>query len=94
MKKILNAFRKAWNRCKALILSIPSGKLLCCILGLLLAAFFNIVLGMAVCVVPAAFGGFIAMFADLWSDGSCNADCSGLLSSVIGGGLIQIFALL
>lgn len=50
MKKIPNALRKAWNWCRALIPSIPSGKLLYCILG--------------------------------------------LLSSVIGGGLIQIFALL
>lgn len=94
MKKIPNALRKACNRCMALIPSIPSGKLLYCILGLLLAAFFNIVLGMAACVVPAAFGGFIAMFAGLWSDGPGKADWSGWLSSVIGGGLIQIFVLL
>jgi len=94
MKKILEVLKKAWNWCKALILSIPSGKLLYCIFGLLLAAFFNIVLGMEVCIVPAVFGGFIVMFINLWNDPAGKADWLGLLSAVIGGGFIQLFVLL
>lgn len=92
MKKILNIIRKAVLACEDWLYSLPVGKLLYCIFGLILAAFFNIVLGMKVCIVPTIFGGFIIMFIKARNGG--RADWLGLLSAVVGGALIQILALL
>lgn len=61
------------------------------IIGLVLSAFFYIVLGMAVCAIPAFAAGFIVEFFRGWRSG--EFEWYGVLASIIGGLIIQLFAI-
>ena len=84
--------RKIWNKIVAFISKVPYDKWLHFICGLIIAAFFNIVLGMKVCIVPAIFLGFCKEFFDKWT--SDQWDWWDFVATVSGGLVIQLFAIL
>ena len=87
-----NFIRKIWDAIVSFIEKVPYDKLMHFVAGLIIAAFFNISLGMAVCIVPAIFAGFIKEFFDLWTTNEW--DWKDFLATCIGGLVPQIFVLL
>lgn len=81
--------RKIWNWFVGLFSEIRRDRLYHFICGLIIAAFFFIVLHMNVCIVPVVFAAFIKEFFDTWTDG--NFDWIDLLATVLGGLVIQLF---
>lgn len=81
-----------WKWLIALLAKIGRDKLYHFIAGALVAAFFCITLGMKACIVPAIFAGFIKEFIDQWR--YSGWDWFDLLATVLGGAVIQIFAIL
>lgn len=81
--------RKIWNWFVGLFGKIRRDRLYHFICGLIIAAFFFIVLHMNVCIVPVVFAAFIKEFFDTWTDG--NFDWIDLLATVLGGLVIQLF---
>lgn len=80
---------KIYDRIIAVLNSIGIDKYLHFIAGLVIAAFFNIVLAMEVCIVPVIFAGFIKEAIDDWRYGGwCWWD---FLATIIGGAVIQAF---
>lgn len=62
------------------------------IAGLIISAFFCIVLGMGVCVVPAIIVAFAKELADGWRYGGW--DWCDFTATVLGGVVIQMFAVI
>ena len=81
--------RKIWNWFVNLFAGVRRDRLYHFICGLIIAAFFFIVLHMNVCIVPVVFAAFIKEFFDTWTDG--NFDWIDLLATVLGGLVIQLF---
>lgn len=84
--------RKIWDAFVGFISKVTYDKLLHFIAGLLVAAFFNITLGMAVCIVPVVFAGFIKEFFDLWT--TDKWDWLDFAATCSGGLVIQLFVIL
>ena len=84
--------RRIWNWFVNLFANIRRDRLYHFICGLIIAAFFAIVLNMKVCIVPVVFAAFIKEFFDVWTDG--NFDWIDLLATVIGGVIIQLFVII
>lgn len=78
-----NLFKKTW----AWLTAIPQDKLWHVIAGLVIGAFFAIVLPMEAPVVPVIFAGAIKEFVDDWKHG--NADWRDFVATVAGGIIIQ-----
>ena len=83
--------RKIWNWFVNLFAGVRRDRLYHFICGLIIAAFFFIVLHMNVCIVPVVFAAFIKEFFDTWTDG--NFDWIDLLATVLGGLVIQLFVI-
>jgi hypothetical protein len=82
MKKILNKIVAFFN-------ALTADKYLHLIAGLIVAAFFNIALGMEVCIAPVIVAGFIKEFIDEWRYG--GADIADFAATLAGGAVIQLF---
>ena len=88
MKKFFQWLFGLYNKAVGLLNKIRRDRLYHIIAGLIIAAFFFIVLKMTVCIVPVVFVAFIKEFIDNWQDG--NFDWIDLLATVIGGAVIQL----
>ena len=86
--------RKIWDAIVSLINKVPKDKLLHFIAGVLIAAFFAIILPTWAewCIVPVIFLAFIKEFFDLWTTNKWEWWDFG--ATVIGGLVIFIFTLL
>ena len=87
-----NFFKKIWDAIVAFIGRIPYEKWAYAVLGIILAAFFCITLGMKFCVWPAIIIGFIIQFFKQWFGG--KFDWWDFAATCIGGLVPQIFVLL
>lgn len=81
MKKILNKIVAFFN-------ALTADKYLHLIVGLIVAAFFNIALGMEVCIAPVIVVGFVKELIDEWRYG--GADIADFAATVAGGAVIQL----
>ena len=86
-----NFIRKIWDAVVRFICSVPYDKLLHFIAGVLIAAFFNITLGMGFCFWPVLFIAFGKEFFDKWTTGIWEWWDFG--ATCIGGAVIQLFVL-
>ena len=84
--------RKIWDAIVRFIYKVPYDKLLHFIVGLLVASFFNVSLGMLVCIIPALFAGVLKEAFDYWTTN--QFDWLDLVATVAGGAVIQVFAVL
>lgn len=84
--------RKIWDAFVCFIPKVTYDKLLHFIAGLLIAAFFDITLGMAACIAPAVLAGFIKESFDLWTTGKW--DWRDFAATCAGGLAIQILVVL
>lgn len=85
--------RKIWNKIVGWLCGIPFDKWLHFIAGVLLAAFFGIVLHMGLwCFVPVIFAGFIKEFFDQWTTGVW--EWLDFLATFLGGAVIAVFFIL
>lgn len=86
--------RKIWDAIVSLINKVPKDKLLHFIAGLLIGAFFALVLPTWAewCFVPVLFTGVIKEFFDLWTTGEW--DWWDFVATLSGGLIIWIFTLL
>ena len=80
--------KKIWNKIVAFFNALTADKYLHFIAGLVIAAFFNIALGMEVCIAPVIVAGFIKEFIDEWRYG--GADIADFAATVAGGAVIQL----
>ena len=80
--------KKIWNKIVAFFNALTADKYLHFIAGLIIAAFFNIALGMEVCIAPVIVAGFIKEFIDEWRYG--GADIADFAATVAGGAVIQL----
>ena len=80
--------KKIFEKIRMWLVSIASDKLWHVIAGLVIGAFFAIVLPTEAPVVPVIFAGAIKEFVDDWKHG--NADWRDFVATVSGGGLIQV----
>ena len=81
--------KKFWNKIVAFFNALTADKYLHLIAGLVIAAFFNIALGMEACIAPVIVAGFIKEFIDEWRYG--GADIADFAATVAGGAVIQLF---
>ena len=84
--------RKIWDAIVRFIYKVPYDKLLHFIVGLFVASFFNVSLGMLVCIIPALFAGVLKEAFDYWTTN--QFDWLDLVATVAGGAVIQVFAIL
>lgn len=84
--------KKIYNKVIAWLNSIGTDKYLHFIAGLIIAALFNITLGMTACIVPVFFAAFIKEFVDGWRYG--GADWRDAVATLAGGAVIQLLAVL
>lgn len=86
--------RKIWDAIVSLINKVPKDKLLHFIAGLLIGAFFALVLPTWAewCFIPVLFAGFVKEFFDLWTTGEW--DWWDFVATLSGGLIIWIFTLL
>lgn len=87
-----NFIRRIWDCFVNLFAGVRRDRLYHFICGLIIAAFFAIVLKMQFCVWPVLFVAFIKEFFDVWTDG--DFDWIDLLATVIGGLVIQLFVII
>lgn len=73
-------------------MSLPQDKLWHVIAGLVVGAFFAIVLPVEVPLVPVIFAGAIKEFIDDWRSG--GADWKDFVATVAGGAIIQIMSII
>lgn len=84
--------KKIWNKIVAFFNALSADKYLHFIVGLIVAAFFNITLGMTACIVPVFFAAAIKEAID--SSGSGTSDWRDAVATLAGGAVIQLFAIL
>ena len=84
--------KKIWNKIVRFFNALSADKYLHFIVGLIVAAFFNIALGMEVCIAPVIVAGFIKEFIDEWRYG--GADIADFAATVAGGAVIQLIVIL
>ena len=85
MKKILDKIVEFFS-------NLGADKYLHFIVGLIVAAFFNIALGMEACIAPAIVAGILKEVIDE-SDGR-KADWADLVATIAGGAVIQLIVIL
>jgi hypothetical protein len=83
--------RKLWNKIVGVICKVSYDKLLHFCAGLILAAFFFIVLGMRFCVCPVICFAFVKELFDMWDDS--GFDLRAFFAAIAGGAVIQLFLL-
>lgn len=83
---------KIWNWFVGLLNKIRRSRIYSFIAGIIIAAFFAIVLSMSFCVWPVFFVGFGKEFIDLWLDKDFN--WIDLAATVAGGLIIQLFVII
>lgn len=81
--------KKIWNKIMRFFNALSADKYLHIIAGMVIAAFFNIALGMGACIAPVIVAGFIKEFIDEWRYG--GADIADFAATVAGGAVIQLF---
>lgn len=88
--------RKIWDKLVALIYKVPFDKWLHFMAGLIIAAFFAIVIPKWAewCIVPVFFAGCAKGFFDVWTTDEADWDWKDLLATLIGGFVIQLFVIL
>ncbi len=91
-QKIIAGIMAAYNWFVGLLNKVRRDRIYHFIAGLIIAAFFFIILKMNFCVWPVLFVAFIKEFIDNWQDG--NFDWIDLLATVIGGLVIQLLVVL
>lgn len=84
--------RKIWDAGVKFLCSIAFDKWLHFICGVLIAALFCVTLGMKACIVPVIFAGFYKELFDQLT--TSHFDWKDFLATVIGGAVIQLFAVL
>ncbi len=87
-----NIFSNIWNWFIGLFDKVRRSRLWSVILGLVVAAFFAIVCGMAFCVWPVLFVAFLKEFISVFLDK--GFDLLDFLAVIIGGLIIQLFVIL
>lgn len=85
-------FLKIWNWIVSQLDKIHRSRLYQFIAGLIIAAFFAIVLNMPFCIWPVFFIGFGKEFFGLWLDK--NFDWLAILAAALGGLVIQLFVII
>lgn len=80
------------NKILSILTGVGVDKYLHFIAGLIISAFFHIVLGMGACVIPAIIVAFAKEFADGWRHGVW--DWRDFTATVLGGAVIQMFAVI
>lgn len=83
---------KIYEKIVGWLASFGVDKYLHFIAGLIIAAFFAIVLKMDVCIVPVLFAGFIKEAFDEWRYG--DFDWRDFAATILGGLIIQLFVYL
>lgn len=81
-----------WKWIVGLFDKIRKNRLYCIILGLIVAAFFAIVCGMAFCVWPVLFVAFLKEFICVFLDK--GFDVWDFAATIVGGLIIQLFVIL
>ena len=84
--------RKIWDALVKLIYKVPFDKWLHFMAGLIIAAFFNITLGVEGCIKAALCAGVLKELFDLLT--TDTAEWKDLLATVLGGLVIQLFVLI
>ena len=84
--------KKIYAKLLAILNGIGVDKYLHFIAGLIIAAFFNIALGMKVCIVPVVFAAIIKEAID--QSGSGTPDWRDAVATMAGGAVIQILVAL
>ncbi len=100
MKKYFTMFiewvKRLWKKVSDLITAwvnaVPHDKKVLFVVGIIVAAFFNITLAMKFCVLPAFVVGFVKEFRCKWIGG--KFDGWNLLAITIGGLVPELFVLL
>lgn len=88
----MKIFTNIWNWFVGLLDKIRRDRLYHFIVGLIVAAFFAIVLGMSFCVWPVLFVAFLKEFIDVLCDR--GFDLLDFAATIIGGLIIQLFVIL
>lgn len=81
-----------WNWFVGLLDKVRKSRLYCVIIGLIVAAFFAIVCGMAFCVWPVLFVAFLKEFISVFL--GKGFDVWDFAAMIIGGLFIQLFVIL
>lgn len=84
--------KKIWNKIVRFFNALSADKYLHFIVGLIVAAFFNIALGMEACIAPAIVAGILKEVID--ESNGRKADWADLVATIAGGAVIQLFVLL
>lgn len=84
--------KKIWNKIVRFFNALSADKYLHLIAGLVIAAFFNIALGMEACIAPAIVAGILKEVID--ESNGRKADWADLVATIAGGAVIQLFVLL
>lgn len=88
----MKQIRKIWDAVVKRLCTIGLDKWLHFIVGVLVAVFFLTVLKVKVCIMPVIFVGFFKELFDMLT--THKADWKDFLASLIGGLIVQFFALL
>lgn len=83
--------RKFWDIIVGFLCKVPYDKLMHFCMGIIIASFFCITLGMKTCIVPVIFVGFAKEFFDIWT--TKQWDWFDFLATCVGGLIIQLFAI-
>lgn len=86
-----NFIYKLYNSIAEFLFSIPNDKLLHCIAGLIIAAFFSMVLHSSFCIFAVIFCAIVKEFIDMAR--GTGFDWQDLVATIGGGLLIQLFSL-
>lgn len=80
--------KKIFDKIVAFFANLGADKYLHIIAGMVIAAFFNIALGMEVCIAPVITLGFLKEFIDEWRYG--GASIADFAATIAGGAVIQL----
>lgn len=89
-----NLWKKFSQAILAWIKSIPTTYRTMFVLGIVMAAFFSISLGMDVCIWPLVFSGFGVPFFRMWFHDDGKFIWQWLVAHLLGGLIPQIFVIL
>lgn len=84
--------KKIWNKIVRFFNALSADKYLHFIVGLIVAAFFNIALGMEACIAPAIVAGILKEVID--ESNGRKADWADLVATIAGGAVIQLIVIL
>ena len=84
--------KKIWNKIVRFFNALSADKYLHFIVGLIVAAFFNIALGMEACIAPAIVAGILKEVVD--ESNGRKADWADFVDTIAGGAVIQLIVIL